>query len=143
MQRVHSDPPSPPPAVRDDEAVLLARIAAGDREAFAALYRRYRRPLAAYLARVTGRLEEVDELVDDTLLVVWNRAASFAGRSRPSTWIFGIAYRKALKSLERRSRRAGRRQPRRRRRAGGGGDAGGCLGPARAGGGGRHGARLR
>ena len=105
MQRPRSDSRPGSPPRQHDEAILLERVAAGDREAFAALYRRYQRPLAAYLARLTGRLEEVDELVDDTLLVVWHRAASFAGRSRPSTWIFGIAYRKGLKSLERRARR--------------------------------------
>jgi RNA polymerase sigma factor (sigma-70 family) len=105
MPRPHRETPSAPAARRHDEPALLDRVARGDREAFAALYRRYQRPLAAYLARLTGGLEGVDELVDDTLLVVWRRAASFAGRSRPSTWIFGIAYRKALKALEKRSRR--------------------------------------
>jgi RNA polymerase sigma-70 factor (ECF subfamily) len=105
MPRPRSETPSVPAARRPDEPALLARVARGDRDAFAALYRRYQRPLAAYLARLTGGLEGVDELVDDTLLVVWRRAGSFAGRSRPSTWIFGIAYRKALKALEKRSRR--------------------------------------
>ena len=35
------------------------------------------------------------------MLVVWNRAASFNGSSKVSTWIFAIAYRKALKALRR------------------------------------------
>ncbi|MDB5454070.1 MAG: polymerase sigma-E factor, partial [Caulobacteraceae bacterium] len=37
----------------------------------------------------------------DTMFVVWNRSDSYDGRSRLSTWIFGIAYRKALKALRR------------------------------------------
>lgn len=107
---MNREPQEPVPERRtspDDERRLLARVADGDRSAFAALYRRYRRPLSAYLARLTGRVEEVEELVDDTLLVVWERAGDFRGRSRPSSWIFGIAHRKGLKSLERRSRRGG------------------------------------
>ena len=36
---------------------------------------------------------------NDTLLVVWSRADSFNGTSKVSTWIFAIAYRKALKAL--------------------------------------------
>jgi len=102
------DSPTPSPAPdsgADDDGALLARVGRGDREAFDALYRRFRRPLAAYLSRLTGEPDAADELVDDTLLVVWRRAGGFAGRSRPSTWIFGIAYHKALKALERRGRR--------------------------------------
>ena len=33
------------------------------------------------------------------LLIVWQRAGDFRGASRVSTWIFGIAYRCALKSI--------------------------------------------
>jgi RNA polymerase sigma-70 factor (ECF subfamily) len=35
------------------------------------------------------------------MLVVWNRPDSYNGASRLSTWIFAIAYRKALKALRR------------------------------------------
>lgn len=87
---------------------LLAGVRRGDRAAFEALFRRFHRPLAAYLLRLTGRPEAVDELVDDTLLVVWRQPDRFDGRSRLSTWIFGIAYKKALKHLERQRREASR-----------------------------------
>ena len=33
------------------------------------------------------------------MLVVWNRAATFNGQSKVSTWVFSIAYRTALKAL--------------------------------------------
>ena len=36
--------------------------------------------------------------------MVWNRAGTFAGRARVSTWIFGIAYKQAIKRLEREGR---------------------------------------
>jgi len=42
--------------------------------------------------------------LDDVMLAVWTGAAGFDGRSRPSTWIFGIAYHKALKALARQDR---------------------------------------
>ena len=35
------------------------------------------------------------------VLVVWERASSYNGTSKVSTWVFGIAYRKALKALQR------------------------------------------
>src|SRR5688572_1065866 len=34
-------------------------------------------------------------------MVVWERAADFKGESKLSTWIFAIAYRKAMKALRR------------------------------------------
>ena len=38
-------------------------------------------------------------MVDDTFWVVWRKAKEFRGDSRVSTWIMGIAYRRALKML--------------------------------------------
>lgn len=98
----------PRAADEGDELALLERVRRQDRTAFEALYRRYHGPLASYLVRLTGRSETVEELVDDTLLVVWRQADRFDGRSRLSTWIFGIAYRKALKQLDRARREASR-----------------------------------
>jgi len=85
----------------DDEHALLRRVAAQDRKAFEALYQAYYRRLFAYLFKVTRRGELVEELVNDVMLAVWTGAARFDGRSRVSTWIFGIAYHKALKALAR------------------------------------------
>lgn len=91
-------------ADNDVDHRLLRRISRGDREAFEELYRRYHRRLFGYVFKVTRRQELVDEVLDDTLLAVWQGAGSFGGRSRPSTWIFGIAYRKSLKAIRRLSR---------------------------------------
>lgn len=82
------------------DAALLERIVGGDREALSALYSRYYHELLRFVYRVTGDAESAQEGVNDVMLVVWRNAANFAGRSRVSTWIMGIAYRKALKSLD-------------------------------------------
>jgi RNA polymerase sigma-70 factor (ECF subfamily) len=83
------------------EARLVGRIAAGDLASFEALYRAYHPRLTRFLERVTRRPGLVEEVLDDTMLVVWKRASSYNGRSKVSTWIFAIAYRKALKALHR------------------------------------------
>ena len=49
--------------------------------------------------RMTSRHEVVEEVINDTLWTVWQKAADFRGASRVSTWIVGIAYRRALKAL--------------------------------------------
>lgn len=92
-------------AAEADEARLLARVAGKDRAAFEALYHRYHSRLFNYLFKVTRKADQVEEILNDVMLVVWRKAASFDARSRPSTWIFGIAYRKALKALSRREAR--------------------------------------
>ncbi|HEX8407007.1 MAG TPA: sigma-70 family RNA polymerase sigma factor [Duganella sp.] len=82
-----------------DEARLLGRIAAGDRAAFEKLYRVYFSRLTRFIGRMTRSVPLIEEVVNDTMLVVWQKAASFDGSCKPSTWIFAIAYRKTLKGL--------------------------------------------
>jgi RNA polymerase sigma-70 factor, ECF subfamily len=77
------------------EAHLIARIAEGDRKAFEELYNLYHRRMARFLARLTRRYDLAEEVINDTFWVVWRKAGDFRGDSQPSTWILGIAYRKA------------------------------------------------
>jgi RNA polymerase sigma-70 factor (ECF subfamily) len=77
------------------EKDLIARIADGDRKAFEELYYLYHRRLARFLTRLTRRYDLAEEVVNDTFWVVWRKARTFRGDSQPSTWILGIAYRKA------------------------------------------------
>jgi RNA polymerase sigma-70 factor (ECF subfamily) len=77
------------------EVDLMARIGAGDRRAFEELYNLYHRRLARFLTRLTRRYDLAEEVINDTFLVVWRKARDFRGDSQPSTWILGIAYRKA------------------------------------------------
>ena len=81
------------------EAELLRRVCQHDRSAFTALYTRFYWRLHRFLARILCRHDQVEELINDVMLTVWQRASDFHGRSRPATWIFGIAYKKALKRL--------------------------------------------
>jgi RNA polymerase sigma-70 factor (ECF subfamily) len=83
----------------DREHLLIQRIAHEDRVAFEELYYLYHRRLMSFLLRLTQRPALVEEAVNDTMLTVWQKASDYRHESRPSTWIFGIAYRKALKSL--------------------------------------------
>lgn len=83
------------------EFELLRRVAEKDRTAFEELYHRYYPRLFAYVFRLTRRADLVEEVLNDTMLAIWTHAPRFAGRSRPSTWIFGIGHHKALKALAR------------------------------------------
>jgi len=85
----------------DRDCELIARISHGDRDAFRELYLHYHRRLARFLTRMTHRYEDAEEIINDTLWIVWQRAAEFRGASQVSTWIMGIAYRRALNMIRR------------------------------------------
>lgn len=81
------------------EPELLQRVRGGDRAAFADLYRLYHPRLHGYLQRLLRDPASVEEVLDDVMFVVWNDAHKFRGASAVSSWIFGIAYRKALTAM--------------------------------------------
>ena len=78
------------------EAGLLGRVAGGELHAFEQLYRAYHPRLTRFLNRLTRRPGLVGEVFNDTMLVVWNRAGTYNGSCKVSTWIFAIAYRKGF-----------------------------------------------
>lgn len=94
---------------KDHDRGLLARVAAKDRHALEELYLGYHRRLARFLSRLTRSYENVEEIINDTFMVVWQSAKDFRYASQVSTWIIGIAYRTALKSLRRQKNHTGTR----------------------------------
>lgn len=89
-----------PPPDAADEIALIRQVAGGDMTAFETLFRRYYPRLRRFLERMTRRPHLVDEILNDTMLVVWRKAHTFNLRSKLSTWIIGIALRRSLKALE-------------------------------------------
>jgi RNA polymerase sigma factor (sigma-70 family) len=81
-----------------EERALLERVKSHDVDAFERLYRIYQPRLARFLLTLVRRPQLVEEVLDDTMMVVWQTAGGFRGTSKLSTWIFAIAYRKALKT---------------------------------------------
>lgn len=82
----------------ESERQLLACVASRDLVAFERLYRIYEPRLARFLGNMLQRPQLVEEVLNDTMLVVWQSASTFRGGSKLSTWVFAIAYRKALKA---------------------------------------------
>ena len=80
---------------------LLIAAGSGDRRALDELYLGYQWRLALFLSRFTRCPENVEEIINDTFMVVWRHANDFRFASQVSSWIFGIAQRTALKSIRR------------------------------------------
>ena len=89
--------------VRDDrlDRELLRLIATGDTRALEHLYLEYHRRLLQFLSRLSSNREALEEAINDTFWIVWQKAREFRGGSRVSTWIMGIAWRCAMKALRR------------------------------------------
>ena len=82
---------------------LIADVAnARDVNAFERLYHSYRPRLGAFLYRLSQDQGANEELYNDVFLAVWERAGSYNGTSRVSTWIFAIGYRQCMKMLRKR-----------------------------------------
>lgn len=83
-----------------DDRELLGGVAAKDEAAFERLYKRYYHRVLQFVGRMVKDRRTAEEVVDDTMFAVWKSAQRFEGRSNVSTWIFGIAYRRALKTID-------------------------------------------
>jgi RNA polymerase sigma-70 factor, ECF subfamily len=90
-------------ATRDRE--LLTRVASGDRSALDELYLGYHPRLRRFLSLCLQR-DSIDEVINDTFMVVWRKSKDFRNASQVSTWIIGIAYRTAIKEQRRQKRYA-------------------------------------
>lgn len=80
---------------------LLARSAAGDEEAFAALYRRRQGPVYRHALRMTGNPAGAEEVTQEVFLAVIRQPESFdSARGTVGSWLFGMARKHVLKRME-------------------------------------------
>lgn len=105
VPNLHRPPMPEQPQIGPDEYALLQRIGAGDTAAFEAFYKNYYPRLFRFILRMTRQPEAVEELIQETLLVVWEKPQGFNHESKISTWVFGIAYHKTLKAMAKSARR--------------------------------------
>jgi RNA polymerase sigma-70 factor (ECF subfamily) len=90
----------------DEAADLIEAIALRqDRTAFAALFRHYAPRVKSFVVRGGADAETAQEIAQETMVMVWRKAASFdRGRASAATWIFTIARNKRIDLLRRSGR---------------------------------------
>lgn len=88
---------------RGRQAGLMRAVAeAGDRAAFAALYDHFAPRLKAWLMRLGAAEDVAEELMQESLITAWRRAASFdPAQASVATWLFTIARNKRIDHLRR------------------------------------------
>lgn len=91
----------------DDDWNLIRRVGLGDQPALEQLYKQYYGGLYRFILQITRRVDYVEEVINDVMFVVWEKAPDVVPLSKASTWILGIAHNKALQALRRNRSTAG------------------------------------
>lgn len=83
---------------QSDNDFLLSAIQRGDQKAFDTLFRRYYPMLCAYGHRFV-ELEDAEEIVEDSLLWIWENRETLVIESSLNSYLFKMVYRRALNKL--------------------------------------------
>jgi RNA polymerase sigma-70 factor (ECF subfamily) len=88
------------------DRAFVARVRAGDADAFRALVERHGRSLFRLAYRMTGNEQDAEDVVQETFLRAYRQIARFDERSSFGTWLYRIAANCALDSIRLRKRRS-------------------------------------
>jgi len=83
----------------DPDAEVVAKVKAGDTDAFAELVRRHGRRVYRSLIGILGSAPEAEDALQDCFLKAFQNLSSFEGRARFSTWLVRIAINSAVQRL--------------------------------------------
>jgi RNA polymerase sigma-70 factor (ECF subfamily) len=92
-------------AEAEDDRALVARLKAGEGDAYEEAVRVYSSRLLAVTRRILGNDEEARDALQDTFLSAFRSIARFEGDSRLSTWLHRIAVNAALMKVRTRKRK--------------------------------------
>jgi hypothetical protein len=85
---------------------LIARVRAGDGEAFRELTEPYRRELQVHCYRMLGSFQDAEDALQDTLLAAWQGLGGFTEeRASLRTWLYKITTNRCLNALRSARRR--------------------------------------
>ncbi len=88
------------------DAEVIARVSAGDRDAFRVIVERHARNVFRLAYRMVGNEADADDVVQETFLRAFRQIGRFESRSNLGTWLHRIAVNCSLDLLRRRPRKA-------------------------------------
>jgi RNA polymerase sigma-70 factor, ECF subfamily len=91
----------------DEEERLLARVASGDMDSFAAVYDRYGGSVYSLAWKMLGDSQAAQEVAQEVFEAIWRGAKAFSpGRGNARTWILAMAHHKSVDAMRRQRVRA-------------------------------------
>lgn len=88
----------------DTDQELIAKTLQGQTKAYGVLVLRYQDFIYTIVLRIVKKKEEAEEIAQDTFVKAYEKLSSFQGTSKFSSWLYSIAYRKALDFLKKQRR---------------------------------------
>lgn len=82
------------------DQALVRSVAQGDARALEELYQRHGLLILSYLIGQVGSEALAEEILQDVMLAVWQRAHAFRGDSKVHTWMLAIARRRAISARQ-------------------------------------------
>jgi RNA polymerase sigma-70 factor (ECF subfamily) len=95
----------------ESDALAIARVRGGDDDAFRELVERHSRAVFRVAYRVTGRVEDAEDVVQETFLRAYRRLDRFEARANFGTWLHRIATNCAVDLLRARPKREVTEEP--------------------------------
>ena len=86
-------------AVNYDQAEILARVHAGDHQAFALLYATHKRQIYSLCLHMVGNIAEAEDLTQEAFLQFYRKINTFRGESALSTWFHRLTVNVVLMHL--------------------------------------------
>jgi RNA polymerase sigma-70 factor (ECF subfamily) len=83
----------------DDDHLLMARVAEGDREAFRLLTKRHAPSVTAHARRMMRGSSEAEDIVQEAFLRLWKNAPTYRAEARLSTFLHRIVHNLCVDSL--------------------------------------------
>jgi len=87
-----------------DEMSLLDRVVNGDQHAFRMLYEEHADRIFRFALSIVRQPHLAEDVLQETMIVIWKRAKTFKGNSKLSTWLLGIARNLAFNALRKEKR---------------------------------------
>lgn len=88
-------------AADDSDASLVTELKRRDEAAFTEMVKRHQCLLLSVALRITGNLEDAEDVVQDAFLKVFRNIEGFRGESRFRSWLTRIAINEALMKMRR------------------------------------------
>jgi len=87
----------------DIDQGVVQSLMAGENRAHEAVVDMCYESVYRFALRLCGDSATAADITQETFLAVWRNIGSFKGKSRFTTWVFGIAYRQFLRICEKRT----------------------------------------
>ena len=82
-----------------DDRELIRSINNGDTTAFSHFYQLYEKRIFLFIQKKLNDPFEAADVLHEVFMEIWKNSEHFEGRSKVSTWVFGIAFHKTIDRL--------------------------------------------